>query len=212
MRWPYEPTPAVPQLSLPGLALAWATSSGSELTGREGCTASSSVPSVNWVTGTRSLSGSNGVLRRCGRITTLREGVTTKVYPSGGDFTAASRPSAPDAPPRFSITNCWPSVRDSRSANGRMELSAEPPGPKLTMMRTVRFGQSPAPCATTAGPDIASANSAAAPQRTRKYNMTSSLSPIEARHFAARRLGRCTRSLAGDGVVVRSCDRHSVER
>jgi hypothetical protein len=116
-------------------------------------------------------------------MTTLSEGVTTKVYPSGGDFTAASSPSAPEAPPRLSMTNCWPSARDSRSANGRMELSAEPPGPKLTIMRTVRFGQSAAPCAIAAALSSASANSAAALRRTRQYNMNSSLLPIPVRHF-----------------------------
>ena len=59
-------------------------------------------------------------------------------------------PSAPEAPPLFSMTNCWPRLRDNRSANGRIALSVDPPGAKLTMMRTGLFGQPPVPWAVAA--------------------------------------------------------------
>src|SRR5437762_750151 len=74
-------------------------------------------------------------------MTTLSEGVATNVYPSGFDFIAASMPMAPEAPPLLSMTNCWPTARDRRSAKGRVALSEPPPGAKLTTIRTGLVGQ-----------------------------------------------------------------------
>ena len=42
----------------------------------------------------------------------------------------------------FSMTNGWPRLFERRSANGRAALSVEPPGAKLTTMRTGFSGHS----------------------------------------------------------------------
>ena len=63
------------------------------------------------------------------------------------------------APGLFSITTCWPQIRDSRSAVMRATVSVDPPGAYGTTMRTGRVGQS---CASVGRlTAVASANAAA---------------------------------------------------
>src|ERR1700694_508225 len=70
------------------------------------------------------------------------ESVNRKVYPSGADFAAASVPTAPPAPPRFSMTIVCPSASDRRFCTMRAMTSVPPPGGYGTMKRTGFAGQS----------------------------------------------------------------------
>src|SRR6185295_18204670 len=62
----------------------------------------------------------------------------------------------PPAPPRFSITTCWPQIWVSFSPRRRAEISVAPPGGNGTMKRTGFCGQ-----ACAAAPLEASASSTA---------------------------------------------------
>src|SRR5262249_14459380 len=64
------------------------------------------------------------------------------VYPSLSARATASLPRVPPAPGRFSITTGWPSFSCSDCATMRPMMSAPPPGPNGTTMRTGRCGQS----------------------------------------------------------------------
>src|SRR6185436_9437591 len=60
---------------------------------------------------------------------------------SGAARAASVAPRLPPAPPRFSITTCWPQIWDSFSPSSRAEMSVAPPGGNGTMKRTGRCGQ-----------------------------------------------------------------------
>jgi hypothetical protein len=78
------------------------------------------------------------------------------VYPSAGAFAAIAAPIVPPAPPRFSITNCWPSICESLAVSGRATVSVPPPGGNGTITLTGLLGQS---CASAGMPaSIISAN------------------------------------------------------
>src|SRR6185503_2870030 len=68
-------------------------------------------------------------------VTTEPEGKKS-VYPSGAARAASAAPTPPPAPPRFSITTCWPQICESFSPRSRAEMSVAPPGGKGTMKRT----------------------------------------------------------------------------
>src|SRR5450759_230516 len=53
----------------------------------------------------------------------------------------------PDAPPRLSTTNCWPSAALNGSATVRVTRSLAPPGTYGTTQRTDRVGCQPCACA-----------------------------------------------------------------
>src|SRR5262245_49077525 len=73
----------------------------------------------------------------------------------------ATMPVVPPAPALFSITNCWPSRRDIRSANMRANTSVLPPAANGTTTVTGFDGQTAcaqARCAQTLGAQILGAN------------------------------------------------------
>ena len=58
IRWCGEPTPALAQVSLPGLAFAWAISSGIVFTGTDGCATNTKGSTPRKASGTKDLIGS----------------------------------------------------------------------------------------------------------------------------------------------------------
>src|SRR5262245_22417629 len=81
------------------------------------------------------------------------------VWPSGSELATAAAAMLVPAPGLFSITTCWPQIRDSRSAVMRATVSVDPPGAYGTTMRTGRAGQSCASAGRLTA--VASANAAA---------------------------------------------------
>src|SRR6476646_6769356 len=68
--------------------------------------------------------------------------IMPSVYPSLSARATASLPRVPAAPGRFSMTTGWPSFSCNDCAMMRPMMSAPPPGPNGTMMRTGRCGHS----------------------------------------------------------------------
>ena len=67
--------------------------------------------------------------------------VTTRsVYPSGAAFATARVATVPPAPPRLSMTTCWPSISLILSATLRAAVLALPPGANGTTRVIVREG------------------------------------------------------------------------
>src|SRR5262245_43082861 len=65
----------------------------------------------------------------------------TSVYPSGSAAAPACAPTAPPAPPRFSMKNCCRKAVERWSAMMRPSVSAAPPAANGAMILTGRFGQ-----------------------------------------------------------------------
>src|SRR5215831_15736302 len=66
----------------------------------------------------------------------MTAGTTNRtVYPSAGAFAAASCPTLPPAPPRFSTTFGWPVRSASLEDTMRVTTSAGPPGGNGTIQR-----------------------------------------------------------------------------
>src|SRR5690242_10428821 len=74
------------------------------------------------------------------------------VVPSGAAFAAASWPTLPPAPPRFSTTAGCPRRSASLLDTMRVTTSAGPPGGNGTIQRIGFEGQPPADCACAKGP------------------------------------------------------------
>src|SRR5688572_10650034 len=136
------PLPEEPWLSSPGRDLAYATRSGTEFTGSEGCTTSRNWMRASCVTGMKSANGSNGCLPRCGLTENTLSGASSQVWPSGALFATRSAPMFWLPPGRFSTTTGCGHCNPALSA--RAMVSGEPPGVSGTMMRT---GLSGKPCA-----------------------------------------------------------------
>src|SRR5947207_3733062 len=68
----------------------------------------------------------------------------------------------PPAPPRVSITTCWPHTSESRSPMTRAMMSVAPPAANGTITRTKRFGQA---CCANAGRATRPAEAAARKRR-----------------------------------------------
>ncbi len=153
------------------MALCWraySTNSFGVFTGSLSCTAISSAPEGNIVTGARSLSGLKGSLRYSTRAAqTVVEMVTRKVWPSGGDFATKSAAIVPLAPVRFSTTTGWPNLRDRNSPYWREKLSVRPPVAVPTTMRIGLEGQAAWPIAKRGSAAVVPA-AAAAPSRRRR--------------------------------------------
>src|SRR5215471_7206660 len=83
----------------------------------------------------------------------MTAGTTNRtVYPSAGAFAAASCPTLPPAPPRFSTMFGWPVCSASLEDTIRVTTSAGPPGGKGTIQRIGFDGQDSAyaTCASSA--------------------------------------------------------------
>src|SRR5262245_32478654 len=107
------------------------------------------------------------------------------VYPSGSDRATASAPILLPAPPRFSITTCWPQISDSFAATIRPTPSVPPPGGNGTTRRTTREGQAWASAVLQS--DIgARADAAMSPFRRRRLSM---IAPSMPRSLADRDVG-----------------------
>src|SRR5215467_11191669 len=97
------------------------------------------------------------------------EGATrTIVYPSGADLAAASAPTLPPAPPRFSATTGWPRFAVSRSAMRRPRMSVPPPGGNGRMKRTGLAGQASCAFACQGASAAPSASVSATTARTER--------------------------------------------
>src|SRR5215831_15919306 len=80
----------------------------------------------------------------------MTAGTTNRtVYPSAGAFAAASCPTLPPAPPRFSTTFGWPVCSASLEDTMRVTTSAGPPGGKGTIQR-IGFDGNDCACAACA--------------------------------------------------------------
>ena len=125
--WPSEAGPEVAQRTLPGLALAMASSSFMSLACVALVASSSTGEYITLATGTMSRAGSNGDLPRWGLSATGLIAAKPKVWPSV-DLATASTPMLPLAPALFSITTDWPSAAAMRSPSARATTSLTPPG------------------------------------------------------------------------------------
>src|SRR5690242_17066866 len=94
------------------------------------------------------------------------------VVPSGAAFAAASWPTLPPAPPRFSTTAGCPRRSASLLDTMRVTTSAGPPGGNGTIQRIGFEGQPPADCACAKGPA-----SSAAPAQTAARNLAFMVPP-----------------------------------
>src|SRR5450830_486342 len=100
-----DPAPDEVKFSLPGLALAHATSSAILLTGSDAVTTTTLVTAPTSVTGAKSLIGSYGRFGyRNGWMVIEPTLPNSSVYPSGGDLATYSEPMIAEAPARFSTT------------------------------------------------------------------------------------------------------------
>ena len=79
-------------------------------------------------TGTKSLSGSNGIGCRWRVMQTIAVVVVRKVWWSTGWFLAYSAPIMPEAPALLSNRTDWPRSCAARSMTMRLETSDGPPG------------------------------------------------------------------------------------
>src|SRR3977135_2878395 len=70
----------------------------------------------------------------------LEVGTSRNVYPSGAALITDWVAILPPAPPRFSMTTCWPRRSDSHWAILRATMSVGPPGGNGTIQCTVRVG------------------------------------------------------------------------
>ena len=96
--WCGVPTPGEPKLIEPGLALAWAINSDTDLMPVLGCATSISVPQAAIDTGAKSLIGLKlAFLYNCEAINMVLAPIS-KVLPSGADLATASAPMLPLAP------------------------------------------------------------------------------------------------------------------
>ncbi len=209
---PCEPTPAVPQLSLPGLALGVGHQLLQRVDGQGGVHGEQQRA-------VRELGDRHEVLERIvGRLAQMRqdddaeggrddEGVAVGRRLHRGFQAERTGCSAAVLDDELLAEHARQTVREwshrvvGGAAGTEVDDDAAPCGSASR--------RRPAPSAAVLS--NASANSAAALRRTRKYNMTSSLLPIAARHFLARRSRRYTERLAGENAVVRRLRRHSVD-
>src|SRR5215831_6099852 len=80
------------------------------------------------------------------------------VYPSFGEMATELAAVVPPAPGRFSTTTDCPRISESGRATMRAAMSVPPPGPKPTVMRIGRVGQS---CAGAGAPASATTSTTA---------------------------------------------------
>src|SRR5688572_14273176 len=146
------PFPDEPKFNSPGLALASATSSCTDFAGTSGFTTSRNWMRATCVTGSRSVSGSNGCLPRCGLTENTLSGASNQVCPSGGLFATRSEPMFWLPPVRFSTTTGCGQTPCRFWASARAMVSGEPPGVSGTMILTGRSGK---PCAAANAEKIA---------------------------------------------------------
>src|SRR6267378_731990 len=107
------PTPAWPYESLPGCALASATSSATVLTGSSGGTASTFAAMNTCEIGAKSLRGSNGsVSYRLGLMTSDELPPISNVVPSAVALATRSVATLLPAPGTFSTTNGVPQTSE----------------------------------------------------------------------------------------------------
>src|SRR5262245_10712175 len=85
-------------------------------------------------------------LRKYGLVMTAGTTNST-VVPSAGDLAAASCPTLPPAPPRFSTTLGWPVRSASLEDTMRVTMSAGPPGGNGTIQRIGFDGHAVCACA-----------------------------------------------------------------
>ena len=120
----------------PGFAFAAAITSRKSLYGWLSCAtiAIGEVPTS--ITGARSFSVSKASVGMSAGFTACVSKTTPNVYPSGAAAATTCVPIEPDAPPRFSTMNCWPSCCVRCAAKMRATWSTEPPGGNTAMILT----------------------------------------------------------------------------
>src|SRR2546425_360812 len=137
------------------------------------------------VTGAKSVSGSKGVLPRCGLTENTLSGARSQVWPSGALFATRSAPMFWLPPGRFSTTTGWDQMFCRPCATARAMVSGEPPGVSGTM---IRIGRSGKPCA--AAIDAATASAAQTIDRANTIGPLPVVPPS-----SLPRAGRCARMI-----------------
>src|SRR6266699_6227906 len=152
--------PEEAQLTLPGFARASAMTSATVLAGNAGWVNSTIDALSRWMTGASSLNGSMLAFRKNGLV--MIAGTTnTTVVPSGAARAAASWPTLPPAPPRFSTIAGCPTRSASFADTRRVTTSAGPPGGNGTIQRIGFDGHAVCACTSVPANAIAAAKTAA---------------------------------------------------
>src|ERR1700730_8680082 len=139
-RWTEVPMPGDAMLILRGLALAWAMNSATVMAGTDRLTSMTLGERTRPATGAMSLRKLYGSDSYRVALMALEVGTSRNMYPSGAALIPDWGAILPPAPPRFSMTTCWPRRSDSHWAMIRATTSVAPPGGNGTIQCTGRVG------------------------------------------------------------------------
>jgi hypothetical protein len=176
---------------------ARAKKSLNEATPNEGCTTKALGAPPKYAMWVKSRTGSKPAdLFMAGASTWVDMPDSISVYPSGAERATASLPTMLPPPGRFSTMNCLPNAVLSTSANTRPSVSAAPPAPYGTTMRTGFAGQS---CAA-AGAAEKTATVAATAASMRVIVIYSALTPALAASSLDTSISETSRAPSCSGV------------